>query len=389
MRPPVTKAPVKQTNHKKVAASKNDAAKGKVKSSNDAKTLKHWLREMLLIREFEVRTMQAYQNRLVGGFCHIYSGQEAVAVGTIAALQDDDPIITAYRCHGHALARGMDPYYCMAELFGRFDGCAKGKGGSMHMFDREKHLYGGHAIVGAQTPLATGLAFATKYEQEVIKTSDHTRVTVCYLGDGALNQGGFHEAMNLAGVLDLPVIFVIENNGYAMGTSVARGTTLADALYRKAESYGMTGHLIEEGMDVVTVHDQFKKVVDETRKTSKPDLVEIRTYRFKGHSMSDPRKYRTHEEEEKWNKQDPIDHLSHDLIKAGELTQDEFKKMTTEIRGEIRDVVKRASEAEPPPLDELYVDVHTGNWGPFKGTTLPNMLRGDNEKTTDQNQESH
>ena len=374
----MTKATATKTTQEKVAPPVKGEAKGKVTKSSSAKTLKQWLREMLLIREFEVRTMQAYQNRLIGGFCHIYSGQEAVAVGTITALNDDDPVITAYRCHGHALARGMDPYRCMAELFGRFDGCAKGKGGSMHMFDRDKHLYGGHAIVGAQTPLATGLAFATKYEQEILKQSDHARVTVCYLGDGAINQGAFHEALNLAGILDLPVIFVIENNGYAMGTSVARGTTLADALYRKAEAYGMKGHLIEEGMDVVSVHDQFKKVVDFSRKNSKPDLVQIRTYRYKGHSMSDPRKYRTHEEEEQWHKRDPIDHLSHDLIESGDLTADEYKKMTVEIRDQIRDVVRRATDAAPPSLDELYVDVHTGTWGPFKGTTLPTMLRNEN-----------
>ena len=172
------------------------------------KTLRKWLRDMLLIREFEVRSMQAYQNRKIGGFCHIYIGQEAVAVGVIAALNDDDPLITAYRDHGHALARGMDPRHCLAEMFGRIGGCAKGKGGSMHMFDRANHMYGGHGIVGAQCPLAAGLAFATKYEDEVINCGTSGRVTACFLGDGALNQGAFHEAMNLAGVLDLPVLFI-------------------------------------------------------------------------------------------------------------------------------------------------------------------------------------
>ena len=172
-----------------------------------------WLRQMLLIREFEVRTMQAYQNRMIGGFCHIYIGQEAIAVGSIAAVNPDDPIVLAYRDHGHALARGMDPKNCMAEMFGRIGGCAKGKGGSMHMFDADHHLYGGHGIVGAQTPLGVGLAFATKYEDEVINGGNSHHVTLCYLGDGTLNQGAFHEAMNLASLFDMPVIFVLENNG--------------------------------------------------------------------------------------------------------------------------------------------------------------------------------
>ncbi|MED6306869.1 MAG: thiamine pyrophosphate-dependent enzyme, partial [Planctomycetota bacterium] len=202
-------------------------------------TLLEWLRMMVLIREFEVRTMQAYQDRKIGGFCHVYIGQEAVAVGCTAAVEHEDPIVTAYRDHGHALARGMDPKYCMAEMFGRIGGCAKGKGGSMHMFDRDNNLFGGHGIVGAQTPLGAGLAFGTKYIDEVINGGRSQRVTLCFLGDGALNQGALHEAMNLAGLLNLPVIFVVENNGYSMGTSIHRGTTMADEITSKAIGYGM------------------------------------------------------------------------------------------------------------------------------------------------------
>ena len=202
-------------------------------------TLHKWLRDMLLIRELEVRSMQAYQNKKIGGFLHIYIGQEAVAVGVVAAAKPEDPLITAYRDHGHALARGMDPKYCMAELYGRIGGCSKGKGGSMHLFDRRNNVFGGHGIVGAQCPLGVGLAFATKYEDEVIKDGTSARVTLCFLGDGALNQGSFHEAMNLAGVLELPILFLVENNGYAMGTAVDRGTTLAHDLTRKSAAYGI------------------------------------------------------------------------------------------------------------------------------------------------------
>src|SRR4051794_20256986 len=209
-------------------------------------TLVDWLRQMFLIREFENRTAQAYQQAKIGGFCHLYTGQEATAVGTINAVQPDDPVITAYRDHGHALARGMSPRACMAEMFGKAAGCAKGKGGSMHMFDRPHHLYGGHGIVGGQTPLGAGLAVGAQYEREVLKTTDKKRVALCYLGDGALNQGAFHEAMNLAGLWSLPVIYIVENNRYSMGTSIERGTTMAHNLLAKSAAYGIEGLRIDE-----------------------------------------------------------------------------------------------------------------------------------------------
>lgn len=341
-------------------------------SLSDA-TLQQWLRDMMLIREFEVRTMQAYQDKRIGGFCHIYIGQEAVAVGTIGAVEKKDPVITAYRDHGHALARGMHPKYCMAEMFGRIGGCAKGKGGSMHMFDKENNLFGGHGIVGAQTPLGAGLAFATKYEDEVINGGKNSRVTLCYLGDGALNQGAFHEAQNLAGLFDLPVIFIVENNGYSMGTSIERGTTMAHDLTVKAAGYGIKAATID-GMDVMNVYNGMKPIVDYCRENSRPAFVDIRTYRYKGHSMSDPRKYRTRDEEEQYETQDPIEKLAQFLIKERGWSEESYDKLKKTIKREVRDAIKWAEESPVPPLDELYTDVYTDVWGPYKGTSLPQML---------------
>jgi pyruvate dehydrogenase E1 component alpha subunit len=340
-------------------------------------TLRQWLRDMLLIREFEVRTMQAYQNRKIGGFCHVYIGQEAVAVGCTAAVNDDDPIITAYRDHGHALARGMEPKYAMAEMFGRIGGCAKGKGGSMHLFDAPRHMYGGHGIVAAQCPLGAGLAFATKYDDEVIGAGDSKRVTLCFLGDGALNQGAFHEAMNLAAVLDLPVIFICENNGYAMGTAVGRGTSMAHDITGKAASYGMDA-IVVDGMDVTAVYNGMKPLVETCRVMSRPAFVDVRTYRFKGHSMSDPRKYRTREEEEQYEANGPIDRLMELLKREHGFTDEQFKAMTGEVRQQVRDAVKWADESPPPELDELYRDVYVDAWGPYTGTSKPMMMDDNN-----------
>ncbi len=335
--------------------------------------LRRWLRDMLLIREFEVRTMQAYQNRKIGGFCHVYIGQEAVAVGCIAALRDEDPIVTAYRDHGHALARGMDPKHGMAELFGRTGGCAKGKGGSMHFFDRKNRMFGGHGIVGAQTPLGAGLAFATKYEDEVINGGTSSRVTLCFLGDGALNQGAFHEALNLAGVLDLPVIFVIENNGYSMGTAVARGTTMAHDLTTKAIGYGIDSAVIE-GMDVMNVYNGMKPVVDRCRKECRPAFIEVRTYRFKGHSMSDPRKYRSKEEEQRFEAEDPVDKLAAYLSREHGMSEEEYKTTTKAVRTQVREAVKWAEASPVPTREDLFTDVYVERWGPYLGTSPPAMI---------------
>jgi pyruvate dehydrogenase E1 component alpha subunit len=336
-------------------------------------TLLKWLRDMLLIREFEVRSMQAYQNKQMGGFLHIYIGQEAVAVGTIAALRATDPVITAYRDHGHALARGTDPRYLMAELFGRIGGCAKGKGGSMHFFDRSRQFYGGHGIVGAQCPLGTGLAFATRYEDEVINNGRSSRVTMCFLGDGALNQGAFHEAMNLAAVLDLPIVFAVENNGYAMGTSVSRGTTMARELTAKASAYGMASSCID-GMDAMNLYDALKPIVEEVRESVRPYFVELRTYRYKGHSMSDPRKYRTKDEEKQYEAEDPIERLANFLMTERKLTKKDYDKLVKEVREQVRASIKWAEDSPPPSAEELYTDVYADAWGPYLGTTLPPML---------------
>jgi|TARA_B100000959_G_scaffold268984_1_gene314256 pyruvate dehydrogenase E1 component alpha subunit len=337
-----------------------------------------WLRQMLLIREFEVRTMQAYQNRLIGGFCHVYIGQEAVAVGSIAAVNPDDPIVLAYRCHGHALARGMDPKYCMAEMFGRIGGCAKGKGGSMHMFDAPHHLYGGHGIVGSQTPLGAGLAFATKYEDEVLHDGKSQHVTLCYLGDGAINQGAFYEAMNLAGLFDLPVIFVLENNRYSMGTAIERGTTMASELHTKSAAHGMN-HAIVDGKDVVSMYQSFKSIADWCREESRPFFVEAQTYRYKGHSMSDPRKYRTREEEAREEGSDCIDRLEKFLCDEHDLTTDGIKQLTRQVKTQVREAVDWAKNSPETPMDELYKDVYVDHWGPFTGTSKPEMLQGEDE----------
>jgi pyruvate dehydrogenase E1 component alpha subunit len=332
-----------------------------------------WLRQMLLIREFEVRTMQAYQNRLIGGFCHIYIGQEAVAVGTIAAVNPDDPVVLAYRDHGHALARGMDPKYCMAEMFGRIGGCSKGKGGSMHMFDADHYLYGGHGIVGAQTPLGAGLAFATKYEDEVINDGKSSHITLCYLGDGALNQGSFYEAMNLASLQDLPVIFVLENNRYSMGTAIERGTSMAHDLRMKSEAHGIN-HAIIDGKNVISTYQDFKSIADWCREESRPYFVEAQTYRYKGHSMSDPRKYRTKEEEQLEESSDCIDSLERFLSKEHGMTEDSFKQITRQVKTQVRQAVEWAKKSPETPMEEMYKDVYTDYWGPYIGTSKPEML---------------
>lgn len=337
-------------------------------------TIVKWFRDMLLIREFEVRTMQAYQEKKIGGFCHVYIGQEAVAVGCTAAIRPDDPMITAYRDHGHALARGMSSRHCMAEMFGKIGGCAKGKGGSMHMFDRANNLFGGHGIVGAQTAVGTGLAFATKYEDEVINGGRSDRVTLCFLGDGALNQGVLHEAMNLAGLFDLPVIFVVENNGYSMGTAIERGTTMAHDLSVKAAAYGFDAIEVD-GMDLIAVYEDMKAFCDSCRAASRPGFVDMKTYRYKGHSMSDPRKYRTREEEEHFESGDPIGKLRDVLLSAGVLDEAVVAAMQKEVRAEVKDALQWSEESPAPGIDELYHDVYVERWGPYTGTSLPEMLR--------------
>lgn len=366
-------------------------------------TLLDWLRDMQLIREFETRCAQAYQQAKIGGFCHLYLGQEAAAVGTLACIRHDDPVITAYRDHGHALARGMEPAACMAEMFGKLTGCAKGKGGSMHMFDRPRRLYGGHGIVAAQTPLAVGIAFALRYEHRVLqRTIDGARqppgqrLCLCFLGDGALNQGAFHESMNLAGLFSLPVIFVCENNGYSMGTSIQRGTTMAHDLSRKAAAYGID-YLQLDGMDIRVVYDRFKPLADECRRDQKPAFVNLITYRYQGHSMSDPQKYRSREEVERWRERDSIAALAAHLMapraEGGRecLTESQWHEMQSQIRDLVRQAIRAADQAPAPdPDSELYSDVFANplpQTSPIRDYTTgaPNpLLHGNEPQSPDQ-----
>jgi len=303
------------------------------------------LSDMLVIRRFEERASQQYQMQKIGGFCHLYIGQEAVVVGAVAATRHDDYLITAYRDHGHALARGTSPNACMAELFGKATGCSKGLGGSMHYFDKENNMIGGHAIVGGHVPLAAGMAFAAKYKGE-------DRVTLCFFGDGAINQGAFHEALNLASLWKLPVIFICENNQFAMGTSVSRSTGLKE-LFHRADGYDMTTMQID-GMDVRKVRDDLKKVVDTIRKDPQPFFIEARTYRYRGHSMSDPATYRTKDELEKYKGQDPITKLRAALFTEKKLTTEQFDELDERAKQLANDSVKFADESPEPPLEALY-----------------------------------
>ncbi len=300
---------------------------------------------MLLIRRFEERASQQYQAQKIGGFCHLYIGQEAVVVGAVAAVRPDDYLITAYRDHAHALARGTTADACMAELFGKATGCSRGLGGSMHYFDRDRHMYGGHAIVGAHVPLATGMAFASKYR-------DEDRVTLCFFGDGAINQGGFHEALNLAALYKLPVIFICENNLFAMGTSVERSTALKEIVER-AEGYDIPGFVVD-GMNFREVRDKVAEVAESIRKEPHPAFIEIRTYRYRGHSMSDPASYRTKEQLEKYRMDDPITRLRAQLTREGKLTNEQFDKMDKDAKETALASVKFAEESDEPPLDKLY-----------------------------------
>src|SRR5436309_8905824 len=302
-----------------------------------------WL--MLLIRRFEERASQQYQAQKIGGFCHLYIGQEAVVAGAIAAIRFDDYIITAYRDHAHALARGTSANACMAELFGKDTGCSRGLGGSMHYFDKQRHMYGGHAIVGAHVPLACGLAFACKYRNE-------DRVTLCFFGDGAINQGAFHEALNLAALFNLPVIFICENNLYAMGTSVERSTSLKQIVDR-AEGYDISG-VIADGMNFRDVRDKLSAVVKSIRKDPHPAFVEVRTYRYRGHSLSDPASYRTKEQLEKYRMDDQITRFSAQLTREGRLTHEQFDEMDKKAKQTAIESVKFAEESPEPPLEELY-----------------------------------
>ena len=304
------------------------------------------LAQMLLIRRFEERAAQQYQRGdRIGGFCHLYIGQEAVAVGAVAATRHDDYLITAYRDHAHALARGTSPNACMAELFGKATGCSKGLGGSMHYFDKERSMCGGHAIIGGHVPLAAGLAFASKYQ-------GRDQVTLCFMGDGAINIGGFHEALNLAGLYKLPVIFICENNYFSMGTHAHRSNPLKEIVNR-GRGYDMPSAVID-GMDVRKVRDDLAPIVERVRREPQPYFIEARTYRYRGHSMSDPATYRTKEELDKYRSLDPIAQLSAQMMEEGSLTKERLEEMDAHAKQVSVDSVKFAEESPEPPMDELY-----------------------------------
>jgi pyruvate dehydrogenase E1 component alpha subunit len=310
-----------------------------------------WLRQMILIRRFEEKAGEAYSLGKIGGFCHLYIGQEAVAVGSIAALRTEDYITCSYREHGHALARGLSPRAVMAELFGKAAGTSGGKGGSMHLFDASLGFLGGHGIVGGHIPLATGMAFAIKY-----RNTD--QVAVCYFGEAAVNNGAFHEALNMAALWKLPVVYVCENNRYGMGTALERASAIYD-ISERACSYDMANEVVD-GQDVLVMHAAMERAVERARTDKHPTLLEVRTYRFMGHSMSDPihGHYRTREEVEDQRKRDPIAVWSQRLIEEGIMDQAGVKALDKEIVDEVEDAYKFADEAPEPAMEELYSDVY-------------------------------
>lgn len=320
-----------------------------------------FLRQMLRIRRLEERCAQAYGQGMIGGFCHLYIGQEAVAVGALAATRPDDCVLTTYRDHGMALVRGIPAEQIFAELFGRSSGSSKGRGGSMHLFHKEKNFLGGHGIVGAHIPLGTGAAFASKYRGE-------DRVTLCFFGEGAVNNGAFHESLNLAALWELPIIYVCENNRYGMGTAVERATSLLD-LHKKADAYGMT-HAILDGMDVVEVYAEVKKTVDQARKGI-PCFLETRTYRYRGHSMSDPihSHYRTKEEVEGERQNDPILRLSASLEEMGMASQEEIDAIDREVSADTKAAMDAALKSPEP--DPATVFDHVYATDPYRASRSP------------------
>jgi pyruvate dehydrogenase E1 component alpha subunit len=328
-----------------MAAKKNTA-----KPNVAAEDLKKHYHNMLLIRRFEEKAGQLYGMGLIGGFCHLYIGQEAVVVGLEAAASEGDKRVTSYRDHGHMLACGMNPDGVMAELTGRRGGYSKGKGGSMHMFSKEKHFYGGHGIVGAQVPIGAGLAFADKYK-------GNDRVTFAYFGDGAANQGQVYETFNMAALWQLPVIFVIENNQYAMGTAQTRSTSSPD-IYTRGAAFGIPGQAVD-GMNVLEVKAAGDTAVKHCRAGNGPYILEVKTYRYRGHSMSDPAKYRTREEVQKMREErDPIEYIRSLLLTGKHATENDLKAIDKDIKKVVSASTEFAKESPEPDLSELWTDIY-------------------------------
>ncbi len=336
-------------------SSKTPAKRSTAKKTATAKVSKEELlelyREMLLIRRFEEKAGQMYGMGLIGGFCHLYIGQEAVVVGMQACIGPGDTVVTSYRDHGHMLACGMDPKGVMAELTGRRTGYSKGKGGSMHMFSREKNFFGGHGIVGAQVPIGTGIGFAHQY-------LDENAVCLTYLGEGAVNQGQVYESFNMAALWKLPTIYIIENNRYGMGTSVERAAAKATELYNRGQSYGIPGAQVD-GMDVLAVKEAGAKVVADAKAGKGPFIMEMQTYRYRGHSMSDPAKYRTRDEVQKMrSEQDPIDRMRETLLAQGHVDEAGLKDIDKDVKAVVAEAAEFAQNSPEPDVSELWTDVY-------------------------------
>jgi len=315
-----------------------------------------WYKEMVLMRKFEERAGQLYGMQKIKGFCHLYIGQEAVVAGAMSVLKPEDNMITAYRDHAHALAKGTSARAVMAELYAKETGCSKGKGGSMHMFDAKNRFFGGHGIVGGQIPLGAGIAFAEQY----LGTKN---VTVCYMGDGAVRQGALHEAFNMAMLWKLPVVFIIENNAYAMGTSVERTSNVTE-LYKLGLSYDMPSEAVD-GMRCESVHEAMEKAVKHARSGKGPYLLEIDTYRYKGHSMSDPAKYRSKEEVEEYKSKDPIEQVLKTILENKFATEKEIEAINEEVKKVVDDSVQFAEDSPYPDPSELYKDVYVQEDYPY------------------------
>jgi len=336
-----------KTSKKSATPAKKTARKTTPKFVKES--IQKFYHDMLLIRRFEEKAGQLYGMGLIGGFCHLYIGQEAVVVGMKSAITENDAVITSYRDHGHMLASGMDAKGVMAELTGREGGYSKGKGGSMHMFSKDANFYGGHGIVGACVPLGTGLAFSQKYQG----TND---VTLCYMGDGTANQGQVYESFNMAELWGLPVVYVIENNEYAMGTSVKRSSAQTQ-LYRRGESFNVPGEQVD-GMDVLAVAEAGRKAVEWVRAGKGPFILEMKTYRYRGHSMSDPAKYRSKEEvNKKRAEHDPIEQIRQKIIDDKINTEDELKEIDRDVKAVVASAVEFAQNSPEPQPEELYTDV--------------------------------
>ncbi len=323
--------------------------RSKSKIKFDKETYLFWFENMYLQRKFEEKAGQLYGQQKIRGFCHLYIGQEAVSAGIVTATRLEDPIMTAYRDHGLALARGMTPNECMAELLGKSTGCVKGKGGSMHFFSKERFFFGGHGIVGAQIPMGAGLGFAEKY-----KGTDNVSITL--FGDGAARQGALHETFNMAMTWKLPVVFICENNYYAMGTSVERTSNMPD-IYTLGLGYNMPSEPVD-GMNVEDVHEAVARALVRARKGEGPTFLEIRTYRYKGHSMSDPAKYRTKAEVEDFKERDAIKTVRKTILKKKYATEEQLKEIEAKVKKQVAECVKFAEESPYPDVSELYKDVY-------------------------------